>query len=241
MRGIDQILAAIGALAQSEKRRSLPELLCVDCARALHPTTTVAMTLMNEAGHQAVLGASDPLASRLEELQFELGEGPSLEAFRSNLAVAHHDLGGPLTSRWPTFALGARAVGIEAIIALPLSVGEIRLGSLCMYRSTPRQLDEAQREMVQAYAGAAVVVLLHLQDQMWPSGALHPDLGTTVAYQAVVHQATGFVSVTASIGMTEALLLMRARAFASERPLRDIAQDVLSGRLRIHREESEDD
>ncbi len=85
------------------------------------------------------------------------------------------------------------------------------------------------------------MVLLHLQDQMWPSGALHPDLGATVAYQAVVHQATGFLSVTASVGMTEALLLMRARAFSSERPLHDIARDILSGTLRIHPEESEDD
>ncbi|WP_110207270.1 GAF domain-containing protein [Nocardioides daejeonensis] len=136
MRGIDQILAAIGALAQSETRRSLPELLCVDCARGL-PSTAVAMTLVNDGGHQSVLGASDPLAARLEELQFDLGEGPSLEAFRSNLAVVHHDLGGTSSTPWPAFAIGARAVGIEAIIALPLSVGKIRLGSLCLVSLSP--------------------------------------------------------------------------------------------------------
>ena len=35
------------------------------------------------------------------------------------------------------------------------------------------------------------------------------------------------------MGLTEALLLLRAHAFASERPLLHIARDVLAGTLRI--------
>ena len=34
--------------------------------------------------------------------------------------------------------------------------------------------------------------------------------------------------MTASIGLTEALLMLRAHAFASERPLLEVARDVLS-------------
>ncbi len=62
-----------------------------------------------------------------------------------------------------------------------------------------------------------------------------------MAHRAEIHQATGFLSVKASVGMTEALLLLRAHAFAADRSLLDVARDVLAGRLRIHPEESEDD
>ena len=48
-----------------------------------------------------------------------------------------------------------------------------------------------------------------------------------------MHQATGYVSVRASVGIDEALLLLRARAYASGRPLLEVARDVLAGRLQL--------
>ncbi|MDO7867027.1 ANTAR domain-containing protein [Nocardioides jiangxiensis] len=92
-----------------------------------------------------------------------------------------------------------------------------------------------------AYADAALVVLLRLQAEMQPGSVLHPDLGEPLEYRAEVHQATGFLSVQASVGLTDALLLLRAHAFAGERSLLEVARDVLAGRLRIPLEEDEDD
>lgn len=237
-----QILAAIGA--QHRHGQPLTDLLCVDCAQSLK-LAGVGMTLMNDAGHQAVIGTSGAVASRLEEIQFDLGEGPSLDASRSDRTVGSDDLGAGMLLRWPAFASAALAAGICAVTAVPLSVGGVRLGSLSMYRSSPGRLDVQQQATAHAYRGAAVVVLLHLQDRI-PSvdltrDALHPDLGAPVAHRAEIHQATGFLSVKASVGMTEALLLLRAQAFAADRSLLDVARDVLAGRLRIHPEESEDD
>jgi hypothetical protein len=37
------------------------------------------------------------------------------------------------------------------------------------------------------------------------------------------------VSVQAAVGLAEALVLLRARAYADERPLGDLARDVLTG------------
>jgi AmiR/NasT family two-component response regulator len=47
--------------------------------------------------------------------------------------------------------------------------------------------------------------------------------------RAEVHQAQGMVMVLLDVGLTEALLLLRARAFASGRPLAELARDVVSG------------
>ncbi|MBM7519201.1 GAF and ANTAR domain-containing protein [Nocardioides nitrophenolicus] len=241
-----QILAAIRARHRDGK--PLTDQLCIDCAQSLR-LAGVGMTLMNAAGHQAVVGTSGAVASRLEEIQFDLGEGPSLDASRCDRTVGSDDLGDELKDgvllRWPAFAPAALAAGINAVTAVPLSVGGVRLGSLSMYRSAPGRFDVQQQTAAQAYGGAAVVVLLHLQDRT-PSvdltrDTLHPDLGAPVAHRAEIHQATGFLSVKASVGMTEALLLLRAHAFAADRSLLDVARDVLAGRLRIHPEESEDD
>jgi len=233
-----QILTAINADRRSG--RSLPELLCIDCTAALDMAGT-GMALMNDAGHQGVVGASGRLAAHLEDVQFELGEGPSLDASRGNTPVLRPDLNAGEWWHWPRFGPAAEAAGVRAVFALPLQVGAVRLGSLCLYRSTAGRLDDDETGTALAYADAAVVVLLHLQAQMLPGLALHPDLGEPLAYGAEVHQATGFVSVQASVGLTEALLLLRAHAFSSDRPLLQVARDVLAGRLDLLPAEDVDD
>lgn len=67
---------------------------------------------------------------------------------------------------------------------------------------------------------------MHLQDQMPTGEGFRPDL--TVAHPDCpeVHQATGIVSVQVAVGVTEALLLLRAHAFSSERPILVVARDV---------------
>jgi hypothetical protein len=234
-----QILAAIDAEAGSG--RSLPELLCVDCTTALGLSGCV-MALMNDAGHQGVVGTSGRVAARLENLQFELGEGPSVDASRFSRPVLHADM---VTARemsaWPGFGPEAVRAGVRAVFAFPLQVGGVRLGTLCLYRSTAAQLDREEMTNALAYADAGVMILLRLQAEMQPGSALHPELGEPLKYRAEVHQATGFLSVQASVGLADALLLLRAHAFAGERSLLEVARDVLAGRIRIPPEEDEDD
>jgi hypothetical protein len=59
---------------------------------------------------------------------------------------------------------------------------------------------------------------------------------------AEVYQATGMVSVQAEVSMAEALVRLRARAYASERPILEVARDVLDGSLGFDDEyDAEDD
>jgi hypothetical protein len=45
------------------------------------------------------------------------------------------------------------------------------------------------------------------------------------------------VSVQAGVGLAEALGLLRARAFADERPLGDLASDVLAGTVSFRKDD----
>jgi AmiR/NasT family two-component response regulator len=56
-----------------------------------------------------------------------------------------------------------------------------------------------------------------------------------------IHQATGMISVQAGVSLSEALLLLRARAYSLERPLVDVAQDVLNGHLSFDPQDEHDE
>jgi hypothetical protein len=74
------------------------------------------------------------------------------------------------------------------------------------------------------------VLVLYLQTRApadeFPAGAL-----ALAGDRAEVHQATGVVSVQAGVSLAEAFVLLRARAYADQRPVADVARDVLAGRV----------
>jgi hypothetical protein len=226
-----QILTELDSEPHGHGEANLPQRLVEACAAAL-PVTGVGLIVMTDSGPGAMLAATDGAARVMEELQFTLGEGPCVDASRQHRPVLQPDLSETAPQRWPGFAAGALQAGIRAIFAFPLQVGGIRVGVLDLYRDTAGSLDDTELAEALAFADAATTILLHL-----PTGAegedMHPGLVALVENRAQVHQATGIVSVQAVLGLAEALLLLRAHAFAAERPILDVARDVIARVLRF--------
>ena len=226
----------LSTLASSEPTGGrLPERLCVACNDRL-TMTGVGLALMTERGHEGTVGASNDGARTLEELQFTMGEGPCLDASRSGRPMLHRDLARNAPTLWPMFGPAVLDAGIAAVFAFPLQLGGIQLGVLDVYRDEPGPLDAEQIGDALAYADAAVVLLLHLQHETESGKSLHPELIDPLDYRPEVHQATGMISVQTAVGLTEALLLLRARAFSAERSLVDLARDVIARRMRFYLE-----
>jgi hypothetical protein len=223
---VSGILSAV--LAEHERSGApLPAVLVHMCARSL-PVSGVGMALMTDDGPAGTVAATDGSALEVEELQFSLGEGPCVDASQTGRPVLQPDLARTGDQRWPAFAAGAATAGLAAVFAFPLRVGGIRLGVLDLYRTTTGALAEDELVRALSFADAATAVLLHLQDH---AAGLGPPLGSLSVLddRAEVHQATGVVSVQASVPLQEALLLLRARAYAEQRPIGTVAQDVLNG------------
>ncbi len=194
--------------------------------------TGVAMVLQSTVGLDRVVAATDGMAASAEELQFELGEGPGVDALRQGGPVLRADLQSAV-GRWPLFAPAAQAAGVRAAFALPLQVGGIRLGVLDLYRDTPGLLIDGVLSEALAYAQAATAVLLHLQARAQPTSDLHPQLTGFTADRAEIHQATGMIAAQANVTLVEALLLLRARAYSSNATMLAVSRDVLGRRLRF--------
>jgi hypothetical protein len=202
----------------------LPAGLLRLCARAL-PVSGAGLALMTDQGPAGTVAATDGTALQLEELQFSLGEGPCVDASRSGRPVLQPELARTAPARWPAFAAGAEAAGLVAVFAFPLRVGGIRVGVLDLYRNTAGMLSSEQLADALSFADAATTLLLHLQARAAGRGLPAESL-TVLDDRAEVHQATGVVSVQAAVSLQEALLLLRARAYAEQRPIGDLALDV---------------
>ncbi|MGY1810625.1 GAF domain-containing protein [Blastococcus sp. SYSU D00669] len=217
-----EILAAL--LAAGEDDGGLLPRLTDACARAL-PGTGVGLVLRSRDGPPATVAVAGPRASLAEELQFTVGEGPCVDAVRTGRLVLQPDLGRNGPTRWPAFSAAALDAGIRAVFALPLVVGTIRLGGLDLYRAHVGGLTDAELAEALSFADVATAVLLHPGDD-GASGRV-----AVVEDRAEVHQATGMVSVQAGVPLEQALALLRARAYAAERPVGAVARDVLAGVL----------
>src|SRR5450759_2388161 len=126
-----------------------------------------------------------------------------------------------VVERWPTFLEGAGTAGARAVFAFPLRIGAITLGALDLYRDRPGELDGGQLAAALLAADAAAIALLHLdagRDEVFAD-----DLDAGRTYHLQVHQATGMVQSQLDVQTDEALLMLRSRAFATDRPLAAVA------------------
>jgi hypothetical protein len=177
------------------------------------------------------LFASDTVAARLEELQLTLGEGPGADGFRLGTPELIPDLA-LAAGRWPGFAPAAVAAGARAIFAVPLQAGAIQVGVLSLYRGRPGPLAAGELADVLVLAGIALQLVLDAAAGVSAQAGYHPLAGLSDR-RVEVYQAVGMISVQLGVSLAEASVRLRARAFASGRPLGEIADDVVGRRLRF--------
>lgn len=181
----------------------------------------------------ASMGATDSIADRIEDLQYTLGEGPCLDAYRHDRPVLEADLADPVTRRWPVFAPGVVAVGVRAIFGFPVRVGAARLGALNLYRRRPGALSDDQHADALVMADVVGEVLLGLQAGVLPD-QLIADLKANANLHVAVAQASGMVAVQLDVPVSEALVRLRGYAFAQDRLVDDVAAEVIDRRLRFN-------
>jgi GAF domain-containing protein/ANTAR domain-containing protein len=235
-RAVTEILSAVWAASRDGE--GPPDSLVRLCARTL-PVSGVGLALMTDDGPAGTVAASDGGALQLEELQFTLGQGPCVDASRTGRPVLTPELAGAYR-RWPQFAAGADAAGLRAVFAFPLQIGGIRLGVLDLYRDITGELSRSDLAAALSFADAATHLLLDLQAQDTAQGTSSPHALSVLDDRAEVHQATGVVSVRAGVSLAQALALLRARAYAEERPIGDLARDVLDGVVQLGADDDHD-
>jgi hypothetical protein len=177
--------------------------------------------------------SSNGVSLLIEQLQFELGEGPCIDAYRDDLPVLEPDLADPARVRWPAFTEPAVAAGARAVFGFPMQVGAARLGALNLYRDTPGGLTDEQHSDALVMSSVASEIVLLLQAGAEP-GQLAVELEAGADFQFVVHQAAGMIAGQLDVSVAEALIRLRAYAFGNDRALAAVAEDVVNRVLRFN-------
>ncbi|MFD9189459.1 ANTAR domain-containing protein [Streptomyces phaeochromogenes] len=203
------------------------------CALALG-AEGVALSLLVGNGRMAEpLWCHPEVSARFEELQFTLGEGPGPDAVRTGSPVLEPDLDRVRPDRWPALLPPARDMGVHGVCCFPLGIGAIRVGVLTVLCDGDRTMSVQQSADAIALAAALTGALLNGNGNGGPVLGVFLDRPTGL-HRAAVHQATGMISVQIGGTMEEALLRLRAHAYSSERPLGEVADDVVARRLRFN-------
>jgi hypothetical protein len=101
--------------------------------------------------------ATADLVMRVDQAQYDTGEGPCLESLFGERTVRAPDLRSE--PRWPAFTARACALGVGGIMAFQLYVARDSLGALNIYSGRPDQLGDAAERVGALFAAHTAVVL----------------------------------------------------------------------------------
>jgi len=172
-----------------------------------------------------------------DELQFTLGEGPCLDSVTGRIPIVVVDLADPKEARWPAYGPAMLAHQVRGVYAIPIVVAGEFVGALDLFRTQPGPLSGEDLTGAVAAAELAAIPLLDLLDADLQAAVTDPNSNAwaelNTLSRAEVSQATGMLVAQLNLEPAEALVRLRAHAYASGRSVTDVARDLLERRLKL--------
>lgn len=166
------------------------------------------------------LGASSLDAGAAERLQFTAGEGPCLDAYA--LGEPMMAAAAVIERAYPMFARQLRAqTPFRSVFAMPLP----GIGALDVYFTDPVGCGAVDVAVAFMVAEQIQVALAQTDLPVALAGSTDSAQGR----RAQVPVAMGMMMVTLAVSPPEALAVLRARAFTTNRAVEDLAHDVVIG------------
>ncbi len=196
------------------------------------PVEGGSISVITSTGINSTVSTSDPLAAELDALQVGLGEGPRWRAFHSGAPVLIPDArDGTAHEEWPLFGAAVAALPARGVFSFPLVLGVLIVGVADLWSGAPGPRWSDQ-QVSDAGGIAAATAGLALRLATRSASSERPVSAPNAAeLRREVHQATGFLVVQLEVGPDDALARLEAHAFATGRPLLEVARDVIRRRL----------
>lgn len=193
----------------------------------LIPLSGVSIATVGNALSAETIVASDAQIALIDELQFDLSEGPCWDAVGSGRPVLESAIQRGRHNTWPSFAEAIKDHAVGAIFAFPLRVGPLQVGAVELYDTEERTLSEQLVvEMMSLTRPLSRYVLRRTVEL-----AALPDASQFKPHaRRRIHQATGFVIAQLGLSPDDAHLFIQAQAYAQNRPMAEVAEDIIARR-----------
>jgi GAF domain-containing protein len=192
--------------------------------RTVSGASEVSVTLLQgDKAHTAAF--TGELALNLDEMQYERGYGPCLDASTGTASLSVPDTGSE--QRWPDWADAAREAGAHSSLSIGLPVHEKVTGALNVYATKPHAFDDDAIAVAQTFAGFAAVGLanVHLYETQ---ATLAGHMQKAMENRAVIEQAKGIIMGARHCTPDQAFAILTKLSQDTNRKLRDVAAALVT-------------
>lgn len=162
---VTEAVTAIDVLARAlhiEDARLQPTLdVIVANAAAAHPAAQDAGIILFTSGKLVPQATTGHAPQVLDLKQQETGDGPCIEAARTQTLVQVTDTSDEI--RWPQFCATARACDVRSLLCMPLWINKRNLGALTLYSSKAAAFSPGDRRLLSLFATLAALALHEAQ------------------------------------------------------------------------------
>lgn len=104
-------------------------------------------------GRAITVASSDTFAEQLDEVQYDVDEGPCLQALHTGVAQLGADL--DAETRWPRYREAVQSLGLRSVMGLPLPLEHGARAAMNVYSTTPNAFDDVTVEAATTLANQA--------------------------------------------------------------------------------------
>ena len=188
------------------------------------PVTRFAAITMVVEGTLTTGVFTDPVASQIEQVQFDSGEGPCVDAYRSGEIRVIESTADE--RRWPDFCSACVRYGIGSTLSIPMTVETHTTGALNLYSREERAFDCSSVETASVFAAQAAILLASAEVSR-AALARAAQLQQAMESRSSIEQAKGIVIATTRCTPDEAFAVLVTQSQKENRKLHDIAREIV--------------
>lgn len=157
---------------------------------------------LRRAGQMTTVAATDDTVVRMDDHQYETGEGPCLSAAEEGVPILVESL--LEEGRWPTFIPRAMEEGITSILSSPLMVTGRPAGALNVYADASRAFTADQQELAALFAAEASGLLTGAAAAEDAAALIAVRIREALATRDLIARAEGVVMAREAVTAPEA-------------------------------------
>jgi GAF domain-containing protein len=175
------------------------------------------VTLRRRRNRTETVAASSEMARQADELQYDLGEGPCLEAAITGEPRLSNHL--DTSEDWPRWGPKAAQTGVHALLGIQLSTTDEVLGALNLYAGTAGAFTRDDIDVAEVYATHATNALT--------AARMSSGLRTALHTRHMIGVAQGILMQLYQLSMEQSFELLRRYSSHSNTKLGDVAEYVV--------------
>jgi GAF domain-containing protein len=214
-----------GLLLEDSSLLGLLEQVLELTAEAVDSCAAVSVTVVDERGGYVTAAASSQDAREVDATQYELDEGPCIDALHTGEVNYLADV--VSEQRWPAFCERARDLGFRTVLAVPLTAGADTIGALNVFAGGPDGLSEDDIALTGRIAAPAATTLANAR-AYGSARRLATQLQEALESRALIEQAKGILMARERCSADQAFALLRQVSQTSKRKLRDVAAAIVA-------------